>query len=200
MFARLAQADTAASAAGHACVVLIDGPAGAGKSTLADVVIANWPGPARPTLVRMDDLYPGWGGLDAGSRSLGTELLGPRRAQKGGRWQRYNWETAELDEWTAVDPREPLVVEGCGTMSRANTPLADLRIWLTADDALRKSRALTRDHGGFDAHWDHWQAQFDVFVARETPTALADVTLDVTDWPLDLRDRRASAGLTWSHE
>jgi uridine kinase len=81
-----------------------------------------------------------------------------------------------------------VVVEGCGTLSRQNAPLADLRIWLTADDRLRKERALRRDHGGFDAHWDHWQEQFEDFLARETPVEQADAVLDVTDWPLVARD------------
>jgi hypothetical protein len=185
---RVRSADAARRESGQASVVLIDGPAGAGKSTLADVIVARWPGPLPPTLVRMDDLYPGWGGLAEGSVNLGTELLAPRRAGAPGRWQRYSWTLRRLDEWTEVDGALPLVVEGCGTLSRANARLADLRIWLTADDMVRKDRALRRDNGGFDAHWDHWQAQFDDYLVRETPIAQADVVLDVTDWPLVARD------------
>ncbi len=168
--------------------MLIDGPAGAGKSTLADLIVARWPGEGHPTLVRMDDLYPGWGGLLEGSADLGSELLAPRQAGASGRWQRYDWTLGRLHEWTVVDGSRPLVVEGCGTLSRANAPLAHLRIWLTADDAVRKDRALRRDKGGFDAHWDHWQDQFDDYLARETPIAQADVVLDVTDWPLVVGD------------
>ena len=185
---RVRAADAAGRASGHASVVLIDGPAGAGKSTLADVIVARWPDPQRPTLLRMDDLYPGWGGFREGSVNLGAELLAPRRAGAPGRWQRYSWALGRLDEWHEVDGELPLVVEGCGTLSRANAPLADLRIWLTADDLVRKDRALRRDNGGFDAHWDHWQAQFDDYLVRETPIAQADVVLDVTDWPLVARD------------
>jgi hypothetical protein len=188
LLARVAEADAAASAAGRASVVLIDGPAGAGKSTLADLLVDRWPGAGSPTLVRMDDLYPGWGGLAEGSINLGVELLAPRRSGAIGRWQQYDWSLQRLDTWTVVDGARPLVVEGCGTLSRANAPLADLRIWLTADDGVRKDRALRRDRGGFDAHWDHWQAQFDDFLARETPAAHADVVLDVTDWPMLARD------------
>jgi uridine kinase len=185
---RVRAADASGRAAKHASVVLIDGPAGAGKSTLADVIVARCPGRLQPTLVRMDDLYPGWGGLAEGSVNLGTELLAPRRAGAPARWQRFNWTIGRLDEWTVVDGSVTLVVEGCGTLSRANAPLADLRIWLTADDRVRKDRALRRDNGGFDAHWDHWQAQFDDYLAGETPIEQADVVLDVTDWPLVTRD------------
>jgi hypothetical protein len=181
-------ANAAARASGHEAVVLIDGPAGAGKSTLADLIVELWPGDVRPSLVRMDDLYPGWGGLLAGSANLAAELLAPRRAGAVGRWQRYSWTLERLDEWVEVDGSRPVVVEGCGTLSRANAPLGDLRIWLTADDRLRKDRALRRDKGGFDAHWDHWQAQFEEYLALERPIARADAVLDVTDWPLIPRD------------
>jgi len=64
-------------------VVLIDGPAGAGKSTLADGLARNWPGAIPPTLVRMDDIYPGWEGLAAGSEFLHADLLAPLRAAPG---------------------------------------------------------------------------------------------------------------------
>ncbi len=185
---RVRYADAAGRASGQPAVVLIDGPAGAGKSTLADLIVARWPGESGPTLVRMDDLYPGWGGLLEGCADLGRELLAPRRAGATARWQRYNWTLGRLDEWTVVDGSRPLVVEGCGTLSRANAPLAHLRIWLTADDVMRKERALRRDRGGFDAHWDQWQAQFEDYLTEETPITQADVILDVTDWPLVARD------------
>jgi hypothetical protein len=52
-------------------------------------------------------------------------------------------------------------------------PKADLALWVDADDAARKRRALARDDGGFDAHWNMWQAQFEEHVAREHPQRLA---------------------------
>jgi len=71
-------------------------------------------------------------------------------------------------------------VEGCGTLTAATVPLADLRVWLDADDDVRKVRALARDRGGFDPFWDIWQEQFERFVAAENPIARADLVLDGT--------------------
>lgn len=162
-------------------VVLIDGPSGAGKSTLADRLVAAWPGPQHPVLVRMDDLYPGWGGLEAGSALVHEQLL--RARSQGGipRWQPYDWNTAAPGEWVVVNPDRPLIVEGCGTLRRGNAPFSQLRIWIGADDEVRKRRALERDHGGFDAHWDEWQRQFDAFVDREHPVDTATLVLDGTN-------------------
>ncbi|AYG05176.1 ATP-binding protein [Gryllotalpicola protaetiae] len=160
-------------------IVLIDGPSGAGKSTLADALASAWPADASPQLVRLDDLYPGWGGLAAGSHLVATELLGPLRATGAGRWRSWNWAAEHPADWHEVGADRPLIVEGCGALSQASARHADLRIWLTADDAVRKRRALARDRGAFDAHWDMWDAQFAEFVRTQHPLALADLVLRV---------------------
>lgn len=175
--------DPAASRA-HTPVVLIDGPSGAGKSSLADDLLRDWPAAGVPRLVRMDDLYPGWDGLDAGSAALGRDLLLPLRRGGSGRWQRWDWALDRPAGWTEVHGTEPLIVEGCGTLARANVAAADLALWLDADDTLRKRRALDRDGETFAANWDRWQAEFEGYLVRERPREAAALRLDVTDWPL----------------
>lgn len=185
--AELAALETAVVAAVDAAaadrrtpIILIDGPSGAGKSSLADRLLREWPASGRPRLVRMDDLYPGWDGLDVGSVAVGRDLLEPLRANGTGSWQRWDWAEHRSAEPEPVAGREPLVVEGCGSLSRRNAAVADLTVWLQADDALRKQRALARDGEAFAVEWDRWQAQFDRFVAREHPLDLATLVLDVT--------------------
>ncbi|TFD55307.1 ATP-binding protein [Cryobacterium frigoriphilum] len=159
-------------------VVLVDGPSGAGKSTLADVLVAHWPGTGpRPTLVRLDDIYPGWAGLDAAIDQLTEQVLRPRRQGERAAWQRYDWDRAEPAEWHEVDPGHPLIVEGCGALAAVHAGLSDVRVWLTADDALRKRRALDRDGDLFRSHWDQWQADWEAYRARETPERWATHTL-----------------------
>ncbi|MGO4594061.1 ATP-binding protein [Leifsonia sp. 2TAF2] len=170
----------AARALGRTPVILIDGPSGAGKSSLADRMLAEWPAAGRPRLVRMDDLYPGWDGLDAGSAALGRGLLEPLRTSGTGSWERWDWAAERPAGRVMVTGREPLVVEGCGTLSRANAGNADLTVWLEADDILRKGRALARDGETFALQWDRWQAEFERFVARERPVERAGLVLDVS--------------------
>lgn len=163
----------------EAPVILIDGPSGAGKSSLADAVIAAWP-ERRAELVRMDDIYPGWEGLEAAAELLPSELLGPLRSTGTGRWRGWDWTASSPSEWHSVVEGHPLIVEGCGCLTQASAPLADLRVWLGADDGVRRRRALERDAGAFDAHWDMWQRQWETLVARESPCGLADLLLDGT--------------------
>jgi uridine kinase len=159
-------------------VILLDGPSGAGKSTLADGIIAGWPGPDRPQLVRLDDIYPGWGGLRAASEHVQRHILEPLASGEEAAWQRFDWAADAPAEWHAVDPSRPLLIEGCGILSRANAALADVRIWLDAPDDIRKARALERDGESYAPHWDEWQAQWETFVATEQPAALADLLLN----------------------
>lgn len=165
---------------GARAVVLIDGPSGAGKSTLADAVVAAWPGPVPPTLVRLDDVYPGWGGLDAAIDMVGRHVLRARQDGRPAAWRRYDWATASPAEWHTVDPDRPLLIEGCGALARAHAPLSDVRVWLDADDGIRKQRALARDGGGFEAHWDQWQQDWEAYRARDQPERWAGVRLTGT--------------------
>jgi uridine kinase len=164
-------------------VVLIDGPSGAGKSTLADRLAAAWAGEQPPAVVHLDDIYPGWGGLARASRAVAHELLAPLYTTGTGRWRSWNWAAGRPGSWHEVHADRPLIVEGCGALSQASAPHADLRIWLAADDAVRKRRALARDRGAFDAHWDMWDEQFTEFVRSQHPIALADIVLDATPAP-----------------
>jgi uridine kinase len=153
--------------------ILLDGPSGAGKSTLADALVSAWP--RAVSIVRMDDIYPGWDGLSEASRHVHDNLLEPRQRGAASRWQRHDWETGIAAEWHTVPGDRSLLVEGCGALSRPNAPLSSLRVWLDADDDVRKQRALARDHGEFDAHWDDWQRQFARFLAEEEPREAADL-------------------------
>ncbi|HSP53060.1 MAG TPA: ATP-binding protein [Cryobacterium sp.] len=165
------------ASAGVAPVVLIDGPSGAGKSTLADALVEAWPGRVRPSLVRLDDIYPGWQGLDAAIAHLTEHVLTPRKLGRPGAWQRYDWDRGEPAEWHPVDRARPLIVEGCGTLAAAHAPLSDIRVWLDADDDIRKQRALDRDGDMFRAHWDQWQADWDAYREREQPERQATIRL-----------------------
>jgi gluconate kinase len=154
-------------------VVLIDGRSGAGKSTLA----AELASALGAQLVSLDDLYPGWGGLEDGSAAVHETVL--RERDPG--WTRWDWARARVAEWHPLDPTLPLLVEGCGALSRANRLRATFGIWVELtgfdpDAGERRRRALEREPD-FALHWDEWAAQEHAFAAREHPRDLADLVL-----------------------
>ena len=150
--------------------MLIDGRSGSGKTELAALLVARRPD---LQLVRLDDVYPGWDGLEEASRHVHEFVLGERP-----RWRRWNWAAARPAEWHELDPLRPIIVEGCGALSRRNRRLADLGVWVELDDARRKIRALARDGDAYAPHWERWAAQEEAFLAREDPRGLADVIVD----------------------
>jgi adenylate kinase family enzyme len=152
--------------------ILIDGRSGSGKTELASALVADWPG---AQLVRLDDLYPGWDGLDAASTMVHTTLL------RDFRWQRWDWATDQAAEWHTLDPLRPLVIEGCGALTASSRALATLALWVELDTPTRKRRALARDGHVYTREWDRWAAQEERFLVRENPLALADAVLDGLD-------------------
>ena len=161
-----------------AAVLLIDGRSGSGKTELARAVVAGVP---TAQLVRLDDLYPGWGGFEEGSQAVHALLDSDRP-----RWQRWDWVLSRYAEWHELDPARPLVIEGCGALSRDNRALATFGIWVALDAETRKRRALERDGATYAPHWDDWAAQEDSFLTRENPAAHADAVIDGHDVTLEL--------------
>jgi uridine kinase len=157
--------------------ILIDGRSGSGKTEFARALVDTLPG---AQLVRLDDLYPGWGGLEGGSTAVHTDVLSRFR------WRRFDWASNRLAEWHVLDPTRPLVIEGCGALSAANRELATLGLWVELDDVTRKRRALLRDGESYAPHWDAWAVQEDAFIARERPMQRADAIVDGVDVTAEL--------------
>lgn len=160
-----------------AATVLIDGRSGSGKSTLAVQLHEAWAG---SVVVRLDDIYPGWDGLSWAAEHVQRSLLQPRAAGHTGRWRQWDWATATPSGEHKVDAGQRLILEGIGALTPATRALADLGIWVDADDTERKRRALERDGETYRPHWDRWAAQEDEFIARFQPRACADLIAVLT--------------------
>ena len=157
-------------------ILLIDGRSGSGKSELASALgdLAQ--------IVRLDDVYPGWHGLEAGSRAVAGII-------RSRRYQRWDWASSAPAGWVQLDAG-PLVIEGCGALSRANRDLADFGLWVDYPDSGRRERALAREPE-YSPHWDEWAEQEQEFIDREDPRSLADAIVDGADVSVGLERWRA---------
>lgn len=156
-------------------IVLIDGRSGAGKTTLANALGARVP---YCSVLHLEDIYPGWDGLDAAARSLVRDVLEPLRAGRAARFRRWDWEAGSPAEWSIVRPSGTVIIEGAGSLSRAAKRLASFSLWIELDAGTRKARALRRDGAAYAPYWERWAAQEAKFVAREEPRRLADRIVD----------------------
>jgi uridine kinase len=175
---RLAAAARAAEPrAGTTRVVAVDGPSGAGKSTLA-AALATALGDA--PVVHLDDVYPGWDGLDDAVPRLLEWVLEPLAKGAPARYRRFDWPSHEYAEWHDVPPAGVLVVEGVTSGARACAPYLSLLLWVEAPRELRMARGIERDGEAYRPHWERWAVQEDAHFAREDTRGRADEILSGT--------------------
>ncbi|MGO4957983.1 cobalt ABC transporter [Luteococcus sp. Sow4_B9] len=157
--------------------VLVDGGSGAGKTTFARSLRDGWEELCgeQVQLVSLDDCYPGWHGLAAGSRAVHETMLRP--VSPG--YRRWDWVANRPGEWVTLDPDLPLVVEGCGALTQESAPLAGLRLWLALDEPHRRARALGRDGESYAPWWEIWARQERIHWDRNHPWDLADFIIPV---------------------
>lgn len=176
--AALIEQDVRAVAAANP-VVLIDGGSGAGKSSLAALLVRRWPVLGHVQLVALDSLYPGWDGLDGGAERALDGILRPHGRGFLGTWRRWDWDSQTEAESHAVDPALGVIVEGSGILRPSTAGLADVRIWVESAEESRKARALARDGDTYRPHWDRWAAQERRHIERDDPRALATRIVEV---------------------
>ena len=162
---------------GRTRLVLVDGPAGSGKTTLAGR-LADALGCA---VLHGDDMYEGWDGLPTLWATLGPLVLEPLARGEAARFRRWDWVRGERAEEVAVPAGAPyLVVEGVGVAGRRSRPYASLVIYVEAPWDVRLARGIARDGEGMRDEWLRWEAAEAPILAAEGTREAADVLLDGT--------------------
>ncbi|HST80150.1 MAG TPA: hypothetical protein VLL08_00275 [Kineosporiaceae bacterium] len=186
--------------AGRTRVLAIDGPSGAGKTTLTAAVRAalaetalSDPAPADAAVhresspvpvVHLDSIYPGWDGLADSVPRLVEWVLQPLAEGRPIGYHRYDWERDEYAEWVHVrtGPAPPvLIVEGVGAGSLPCAPYLSLLVWLDAPATLRFERGIARDGEAYRPHWQRWADQENRYFAEHDPRGRADLRLEPQD-------------------
>ncbi|GAB6904057.1 nucleoside/nucleotide kinase family protein [Kineosporia succinea] len=160
-------------------VLAVDGPSGSGKSTLADRLHRVLQQENQDvTLVRVEDLYPGWDGLEAAIDRLADEVLALLSRGERARFARWDW---TADRYGTVQDEVPVkevtIVEGVGAGALAAAPFVHALAFADAPEQVRHTRAMARDGEGYRPHWERWAAQERAYFARERPHERADLVL-----------------------
>jgi uridine kinase len=154
-------------------LLCIDGPAGSGKTTLATQVVAA----TGASVVHMDNLYEGWGGLPRIRAQL-DRLLQPLSRDRPGCYRRWDWYANRWAEVVVVRPAPLLVLEGVGAGARGHAGLTTVLTWVEVPADLRLARGLARDGVELEEHLRAWAEAEEEHFAAEDTRSRADLVID----------------------
>jgi len=158
-------------------VVAIDGPSGAGKTDFATTLSERLP---NAQLLHMDDLYPGWNGLERAVADLYQQVLAPLARGEQAAYRQWDWELERYAGWRALPATNLLLVEGVGSGAGSSASLESVLVWLEADRDVRFRRGMERDGDLYRPHWQRWAALEDALFAVDGTRDRADLIINTT--------------------
>ena len=137
-------------------LIAIDGPAGSGKTSLANQLASNL---KSATTIHMDDLYNGWeDALTATlTRHLEEWVLDPLTQHQSVMYQKFDWTIGEYGPTVEVSDVELLILEGVGAAQARIRQQADLTIWIEVGPQVGLARVLNRDGAQILPYMLKWQ-------------------------------------------
>jgi uridine kinase len=154
-------------------IIAIDGPGGAGKSTLAKLLSGRLGG---VPVLHTDD-FASWDNPLNWWPRLVANVLEPLARNESARYRRTDWGNKDHQEWGEVAPSEFLILEGVGASREAFRPFLTYSIWIDVPRSLRLKRGLVRDGQEARWQWEKWMSEEDDYIDREKPQARADLVL-----------------------
>jgi len=149
-------------------LLAIDGPAGAGKTTLAAKLEAEYSVHSTVRIIHMDDLYNGWD--DALGQSLTDTLQAITDAYLSGNTctiKIFNWHVMKFDREELIVPTDYLILEGVGAAQKVVRDAGAITYWLDIDAETGLKRVLARDGAHIEKEMRQWQIQQSIHFAKD---------------------------------
>ena len=159
-------------------IIAIDGPAGAGKTTLAtNIHLALYPN-YTSTIIHMDDLYHGWdNALTSQLTDVLTHLVSAHKDAKPISLSTYNWLAGEFNPASEIEKSELLILEGVGSGQMAIRDSLSALIWIDIEDSQGMARVLERDGNEIESQMKKWLSTQEQHFRDEGTQNAADFVL-----------------------
>ena len=143
---------------GNTHVIAIDGPAGAGKTTLANELFLSLSLHHKVELIHLDEMYAGWDmALSESLTDSLSKVLENLALGEPGTYLIYNWAIAQFDSDRQILPCDVLIIEGVGSAQKLVREFTTSIIWLDIDPQLGLGRVLDRDGIQIEDQMNRWQ-------------------------------------------
>ena len=159
-------------------IIAIDGPAGAGKTTLAHEIYLALAPKMSVGVIHMDDLYDGW------ENALGTDLTkvllylsDQHKQQKPARINKYNWTASSFEDSEEVPPSDLLILEGVGSGDMAIQDDLAALIWIDIDPEIGVKRVIARDGAQVADEMRKWLGTQQEYFSQHSTREKADFIL-----------------------
>lgn len=158
-------------------IILIDGPAGAGKTTLSLKLKEE----LNCEVVHLDSIYNGWD--DALGKSL-TNLLRDL-VETFLRGEEFNlpifdWSKKCYDSIEIIKPAQTLIIEGVGAGQSAIREYATALYWVEVDQEVGLKRVLERDGHGIAKEMERFKESEAKHFAAERTRDFADFIISTS--------------------
>lgn len=158
-------------------IILIDGPAGAGKTTLSLKLKSE----LNCQVIHLDNVYNGWD--DALTETLTQKLTSLIRAFSAGisyELPIYDWANSRFDKTLTIEPEEILIIEGVGAGQSAVRELATTLYWVEVAEELGLRRVIERDGPAILEEMKIWKVREAEHFAKERTRDFADFIITTT--------------------
>lgn len=159
-------------------IIAIDGPAGAGKTTLAHDIALALASHFTLTEIHMDDLYEGWeNALNSQLSKVLTDVVGAHKNSLPITISTYNWRQETFNPTTELEKSQLLILEGVGSGQMAIRDSLSALIWIDIEDLQGMARVLERDGIEFENQMRKWLATQEQHFRDEGTQKAADFVL-----------------------
>ena len=138
-------------------IIAIDGPAGAGKTTLASDLTLSLSRFMKVHTLHMDNYYHGWTSpFDKEWEKLLVHAITRHKRASSLSLKRYDWTAERYSAEVRAKSAQLLILEGVGSGSAFIRKNLSALIWIDIDPELGFSRVIKRDGESIGNEMRHW--------------------------------------------